>query len=124
MSDLKDPRVFFAAERTALAWNRTCITMMAFGFAIERFSLFMNMLVKDGGGMMGAERPAYWFGLVFILLGSVFALTSSAKYVSFVRTLNPAEVPPGAGSRQIVALNTLISLLGLGLAAYLLATGV
>ena len=37
MSDLNDPRVFFAAERTLMAWNRTGLTLMAFGFVLERF---------------------------------------------------------------------------------------
>ncbi|MPZ77370.1 MAG: DUF202 domain-containing protein [Deltaproteobacteria bacterium] len=39
MSDLNDPRVFFAADRTLLAWTRTGITLMGFGFVIERFGL-------------------------------------------------------------------------------------
>ncbi|MFV9650307.1 YidH family protein [Pseudomonas citrulli] len=42
MSHLDDPRVFFAAERTLLAWNRTSLLLMAFGFVIERSGLLLK----------------------------------------------------------------------------------
>jgi putative membrane protein len=45
MSDINNPRVSFAAERTLLAWNRTSLSMMAFGFVIERFGLFVSILM-------------------------------------------------------------------------------
>jgi len=44
MSNPPDPRVLFAAERTLLAWQRSSVALMAFGFVIERFSLFLSAL--------------------------------------------------------------------------------
>lgn len=44
MSESSDPRVLFAAERTLLAWNRTCISLTAFGFVVERLGLFLQLL--------------------------------------------------------------------------------
>ncbi|WP_367256538.1 DUF202 domain-containing protein [Pseudomonas sp. stari2] len=35
--------MFFAAERTLLAWNRTSLSLMAFGFVIERSGLLLQM---------------------------------------------------------------------------------
>ena len=49
MSDLNDPRVFFAAERTLLAWTRTSLTLMAFGFVIE-----LKAYLQIGGSGMRA----------------------------------------------------------------------
>lgn len=39
-----DPRVFFASERTLLAWLRTGITIIALGFVVSRFGLFVQLL--------------------------------------------------------------------------------
>jgi putative membrane protein len=47
MSDLNDPRVLFSAERTLLAWNRTSISLMAFGFLVERFGLFLQLVGRE-----------------------------------------------------------------------------
>ena len=47
MSDLNDPRVLFAAERNLLAWNRKSISLMAFGFLVERFGLFLQRAGRE-----------------------------------------------------------------------------
>ena len=75
MSDLNDPRVFFAAERTLMAWTRTAIALMAFGFAIERFGLFLHMFLLSQGD--DARRSgSFWVGVSFILFGAVVAALS------------------------------------------------
>ena len=83
MSDLNDPRVFFAAERTLLAWNRTSLTLMAFGFMIERFGLFVHMLLPQKGEML-QRGFSFWVGLAFIVLGAFSAATAIAQYLSLI----------------------------------------
>jgi len=39
-----DPRVYFAAERTLLAWIRSGLTVMALGFVVARFGLFLALM--------------------------------------------------------------------------------
>ncbi|MBX9623444.1 MAG: DUF202 domain-containing protein, partial [Gemmataceae bacterium] len=43
-----DPRVFFAAERTLLAWVRTAIGLVGLGFVVARFGLFLRLARPDG----------------------------------------------------------------------------
>lgn len=118
MSDLNDPRVLFAAERTLLAWNRTCLSLMAFGFVIERFALFLQVFGK-------AEQAAAQSGLAqavgigFLLLGVVLALLSTWQYRRILQTLRPAEIPRGHWVNLSVAANLLTAALGLGVAVYL-----
>jgi putative membrane protein len=118
MSELNDPRVFFAAERTLLAWNRTSLTLMAFGFVIERFGLFMHLLAPNPG--MPVERGiSFWVGIAFILLGAYSAVAATVQYRIVLKTLKPIEIPDGYSANGGAIINLLVALLGLALVAYL-----
>ena len=117
MSDLNDPRVFFAAERTLLAWNRTGLTIMAFGFVVERFGLFLHLLAGDSAGL--TRGPSFWIGIAFILLGSGSAAAAVIEFRSVLRTLKPAEIPHGYRVNAGVVTNLLVGLFGAALCAYL-----
>jgi putative membrane protein len=118
MSELNDPRVFFAAERTLLAWNRTSLTMMAFGFVIERFSLFLHLLSPKPG--VPVERGiSFWVGIAFVLLGAYSAGAATVQYRKVIKTLKPIEIPDGYSANGGVFVNLLVAFLGLTLVAYL-----
>lgn len=121
MSELNDPRVFFAAERTSLAWTRTALTLMAFGFAIERFGLFMRMLLEKEVDV-SETGLSFWVGLLFILLGAAFAIVSAQQYKNILRSLKPVEVPEAYGTNLPFIINIVVAVLALVLAVYLLAS--
>jgi putative membrane protein len=119
MSDTQDPRVLFAAERTLLAWTRTSLTLMGFGFLIERFGLFLQAFAPD------LEQPPYrgvsfWVGLAFIALGTAVAALATVQYRMFVRRLKPEAIPSGYWKNLAVVTNVLLVALGIGLTAYVI----
>lgn len=65
MSNLDDPRVLLALERTALAWNRSGLALIAFGFVIEKSNLLVQLVDPD----TYAQKIAYsqWLGIAVIV---------------------------------------------------------
>lgn len=117
MSDLNDPRVFFAAERTLLAWNRTSLALMAFGFVIERFGLFVTILLPKHD--MPLQRGlSFWTGLLFVLLGAFVAAYSTVQYRKVLHTLKPIEIPEGYRTDPGVISNLIVAALGIILTVY------
>lgn len=123
MSALDDPRVFFAAERTLLAWNRTGLALIAFGFVIERAGMLVALLLPQAGG---ALDPVFtlWLGVVFILLGSLVSVLSVLQHRVVLRSLNASEIPRGYRTDWAMLVNLLVALLGAALALWLLIAAI
>jgi len=119
MSSVDDPRVFFAAERTLLAWNRTALSLMAFGFLIERFGLFLEMLGREEIKIL-QRHISLVIGLAFILFAACLAGYSALQHARFVKTLRAAEVPEGYDMRVGTIVNLLLAIFGALLAFYVL----
>lgn len=118
MSELNDPRVFFAAERTLLAWNRTGLTIMAFGFVVERFGLFLQLLSPEE--QMALPRgPSFWLGIAFIVLGAAAPALAALQFRQVLASLKPVEIPQGYRANAGVFTNVLVAALGAALCLYL-----
>jgi putative membrane protein len=118
MSALNDPRVFFAAERTLLAWTRTSLTLMAFGFVVERFGLFIQMLLPQQSETL-QRGLSFWIGLSFIILGAFASIAAVVQYRRFLRTLKPEEIPVSYLTHLGSWANLIVAILGVALSAYL-----
>jgi putative membrane protein len=117
-----DPRVFFAAERTVLAWLRSGITVMGIGFVVARFGLFLEIVGASSAGAGQAHRvhwPSNALGIALVLLGSFTIVAALRNHYAYVRTLPAEDLPSLPLPWMTTFLCVAIALVGVGLAAYL-----
>ena len=119
---MADTRVFFAAERTLLAWVRTGLTVMALGFVVARFGLFLTLLAASSP-VFESSRHTHWasgaLGIALVTLGAASILAALHNHRLYVRSLPPEDVPKLPVSWLTSFLSLSVGIAGLLLAVYL-----
>ena len=85
MAGLSD---YLAAERTFLAWLRTGLALMGFGFVVARFGLFLRALSINAQEVAQTPHFSVWIGTALVLLGVAVNLLAALHHVRLVRELN------------------------------------
>ncbi|MDP9050854.1 MAG: DUF202 domain-containing protein [Acidobacteriota bacterium] len=117
----RDPRVYFAAERTFLAWIRTGLGLMGVGFAVARFGLFLRQMQSEETHMpVHATGLSVWSGVALVGLGVIVNLSAVFSHITVVQKLRNGTWIPGRVSKSAVALAIVLALVGVGMAFYLL----
>jgi putative membrane protein len=112
-----------ANERTFLAWIRTAIAIMAFGFLVEKFNLFLRIAraslgvrVAGAGGVRFGEAA----GLALMVMGLALIAVTAARFLKASREIENATASRGPGSRLDITLAALLFLVGCALLIYLI----
>jgi putative membrane protein len=116
-----------ANERTFLAWVRTGIAVMAFGFVIEKFNVFLLTVAAasslDAGRRLQLERLSGPFGrydgLALILVGTALIAIAAARFVRTGRLLDDQEMHSADTIRAELILSVTLALIVAGFSAYL-----
>jgi uncharacterized protein (DUF302 family)/uncharacterized membrane protein YidH (DUF202 family) len=118
-ADLRDS---LAAERTFLAWIRTGLALMGFGFVVARFGLFLQQLqVVEHAASTQSYSMSLWFGTALIAVGVLVNVLSAWHHVRLVRELNRGGPMPSRPSTQAVLIALFLALIGLAMAIYLVS---
>jgi putative membrane protein len=120
---MSDPRVFFAAERTLLAWIRTGLTIMGFGFVVARFGLFLSLLaaqrMPSAAPVASPSHFSNGIGIALVLLGAASMIFAAIQHRRFVLSLPEGDLPRLHRRVFPLALALMLGSLGLLLAVYL-----
>jgi|SRR5580704_8323627 uncharacterized protein (DUF302 family)/uncharacterized membrane protein YidH (DUF202 family) len=118
-ADLSD---YLAAERTLLAWIRTGLALMGFGFVVARFGLFLQQLqVMQRAPAAQSYGLSLWFGTALIAAGVIMNAFAGWHHLRLVQELDRGETEHSRASLQAVAIAFFLALVGLAMAVYLLS---
>ena len=116
-----DPRIYLAAERTFLAWIRTGLACMGFGFVVARFGLFMRELVLDKPALSHASSGfSLPVGIALIGIGILVTVTAAVRHHRYIQAIDQGRFQQTFGVGFGIGVATLLALLGLIMALYLL----
>ncbi len=114
-----------ANERTFLAWVRTAVAMMGFGFVVERFDLFLRatpIVLASHTTTSHNLRLGELAGLALMGAGLTVVVVAIARFVTTARQIDDPEEHKGPGARFDIALAALLFLVGAALFGYLAFT--
>jgi putative membrane protein len=118
-----DPRVYFAAERTLLAWVRSGVAVIGLGFVVARFGLFLRLVSPNPQQAdVGRVELSSLLGCALAIVGGVLTALAALQFKLFLRELSGEELPRSRlGSWLALVLALSVATVGVSLGVYLLA---
>ncbi|MCC7084756.1 MAG: DUF202 domain-containing protein [Pirellulales bacterium] len=125
-----EQRTYLAGERTLLAWIRTSLALMGFGFIVAKFGLFLHEVVSLRGAQLGAARvnlpSTGWslsMGVALVAVGVLINVVAAREHLKFLRQFIGTDLARPRSYAARMMMLVVISILGLVMVAYLVLLG-
>jgi putative membrane protein len=118
-----DRLVYFAAERTLMAWLRAGLGLMALGFVVDRFSIVLGEVKPQGQESWQGDALSSWIGIALVLVGVAGNVTAAVRYLRFeIRYHRDTDTRPDHGLSLGIFFTLIISALGIIIVVFLIRT--
>ena len=120
-SRIEDPRIYLAAERTFLAWIRTSVSLMGFGFLIARFALFLREYGLTAG-LRASAQPAVssWLGFGMVCVGVIVCVMAAIRHRAYIHALENGVGNPPRDVKTSLLVAAVLALVGLAIAIHII----
>jgi putative membrane protein len=113
--------VYFAAERTLMAWIRAALGLMALGFVIDRFGLVVRSVTPHVAKIIQSATLSFLAGAGLVVVGALMAGVAAVRYAHFVRRYRQTgDTEPGYGLEPAIFFTVVVGLMGALIAGYLI----
>jgi putative membrane protein len=110
-----------ANERTYIAWMRTALAMIAFGFLLERFDLIIKTFAINLGKvdlLLHLSPVGKIAGIILVIIGLMTLILSTSRYIKTTHRIQ-SEGAESYGIRSVVTLGVVFILLAVFVLLYI-----